>query len=118
VELLAGNILTDKQLKIGHDRQRHEISRAIRLLDSPTAHIFSNGKTPTAHIFSNGVFVKMTQDAALELLKAQLMELDKEYDALHARIKLNTLELNLMERREIKGMNLKPMTRDDMALFK
>lgn len=114
MELLAGNILTDKQLKIGHDRQRHEISRAIRLLDS--AHIFSNGKT--VHIFSNGVFVKMTQDAALELLKAQLMELDKEYDALHARIKLNTLELNLMERREIKGMNLKPMTRDDMALFK
>ena len=116
MELLAGNILTDKQLKIGYDRQRHEISRAIRLL--PTAHIISNGKTPTAHIFSNGLFVKMTQDAALELLKAQLMELDKEYDALHARIKLNTLELNLMERREIKGMNLKPMTRDDMALFK
>ena len=112
VELLAEEVLIQKQLMIDLDRKRHALNMAKRqLMRMP--------ETSTVHVDYHGMFLLQTVKDAKESIVHQARKVEEDIDTARNTIKTKTILLHEMngisgQSGNIDGFNLKGVSSRDI----
>ncbi|KAJ1667787.1 hypothetical protein IW140_001340 [Coemansia sp. RSA 1813] len=112
IEVLADDILTDKQLSIDYDRKRQETREAINKLRQQTKNVRPGSRLATTTINMGDFFLDMPAAKAQGMVEGAQKELDGAIDDVRQRLKKKVellAQLEGDERKEsiARSMNLK-----------
>ncbi|XP_060579007.1 p53 and DNA damage-regulated protein 1-like [Ruditapes philippinarum] len=108
MELVAEDILTDRQQIIDLDRKRQKTREAVRVLSK-------DKKTKKQWVCFGDMFIKFPSDKTKKMLEQDFDKLDTEIGDLRRNLKPKVNKLRDLEMKEdIKGFDLNPLSKEEL----
>ncbi|KAK2874581.1 hypothetical protein Q8A67_021734 [Cirrhinus molitorella] len=116
VEVVAEDILSDKQQLVDLDLRRNRNREALSALrnNSPNGNLIQSNLDNVKVCFGN-MFIKFPQESTRSMILKDQEQLDKEISDLRKRLKGKVNRLNdLQGKPELTGYNLSPLSSDEI----
>ncbi|XP_045213456.1 p53 and DNA damage-regulated protein 1-like [Mercenaria mercenaria] len=108
MEVVAEDILTDRQQIIDLDRKRQKTREAVRVLSK-------DKKSQKQWVCFGDMFIKFPSDKTRRMLQQDFDQLDSEIGDLRRNLKPKVNKLRDLEMKEdIKGFDLNPLSREEL----
>ncbi|XP_069740907.1 p53 and DNA damage-regulated protein 1 isoform X1 [Narcine bancroftii] len=109
VELLAENVIVDKQQIINLDGKRNRNREALRALQN------SSNQSGNVMVCFGNLFIKFPKSRTRDMIQKDQEQLDEEICNLCNQLKVKVNRLNEAQGKpEIRGFNLTPLTYEEM----
>ncbi|XP_062897677.1 p53 and DNA damage-regulated protein 1 isoform X2 [Mobula hypostoma] len=108
VELLAENVIADKQQIISLDGKRNRNREALRALQN-------SSESGNVMVCFGNMFIKFSKSRTKDMIQKDQEQLDEEIRKLNKQLKVKVNRLNEAQgKSELKGFDLTPLTHEEM----